>query len=268
MRFLVCERFRHAAALTRILGEEAFFWAITELIRREPTSEEFSAVVRLMDDPSAYRACAIVLPSLIHQEIAKVVLTKLTLSESHMGIFDESPLNHPHREAVVEALFDRDGPLNSLSSTIVLAYAMRLIDQVTYDNANTIRRIRNVFAHAVVPVTFDTPEIIAECRRLRVREPERWSDSRMRFLEACSEIIMSCVEREKTLAINNISRISRSFDAHIFRKLRKAGRKYGVSTAEISAAIESLRKTHARPRSPQTRSRLRTRQSRKPQPQS
>jgi len=63
-------------------------------------------------------------------------------------------------EKTVGSLVDTGGPLASFSSKIRLAYALRIIESPERDDLDWIREIRNVFAHAVRPITFSNPLVM------------------------------------------------------------------------------------------------------------
>jgi hypothetical protein len=69
-------------------------------------------------------------------------------------------------ETTMGELYNRDGPLHSFGTATLLAYAMGLIEQSTKTRLDTIRRVRNAFAHAFRPITFETPAIADACRGL------------------------------------------------------------------------------------------------------
>ena len=54
-----------------------------------------------------------------------------------------------------------------------LGYAVGLYGIKELGNLESIRRIRNVFAHAPSIVRFDTPEIVAECNKFTILEHRR-----------------------------------------------------------------------------------------------
>ena len=66
-----------------------------------------------------------------------------------------------------EELTSRDGPLYSFASAILLAYGMGLIEKEVKTRLDTIRRVRNAFAHAYRPVSFKTTSIADACHSLR-----------------------------------------------------------------------------------------------------
>jgi hypothetical protein len=57
----------------------------------------------------------------------------------------------------------RGGALGTFSAKIDVANAMGLVDQQTTDYLNTVRRIRNEFAHSMIPITFASERIRTLC---------------------------------------------------------------------------------------------------------
>lgn len=51
-----------------------------------------------------------------------------------------------------------------------MAYALDLISAETKNDLDYIRHVRNAFAHARTEVSFDTPEIGNECRKLGLKD--------------------------------------------------------------------------------------------------
>jgi hypothetical protein len=62
--------------------------------------------------------------------------------------------------------FDRGAPLQSFSARIEIAYAIEAITKEEKQHLDEIRRIRNVFAHALRPITFENALVISACVRL------------------------------------------------------------------------------------------------------
>ncbi|NNJ12109.1 hypothetical protein EKD04_017400 [Chloroflexales bacterium ZM16-3] len=72
---------------------------------------------------------------------------------------------------------DRLAPPRDFARRIDLAFALGQLPLDLYQDLNTIRHIRNVFAHALQGVTFQTPEIAQACTQLRLPAdtlPEMW----------------------------------------------------------------------------------------------
>jgi hypothetical protein len=76
-------------------------------------------------------------------------------------------------EDVIGRLIERGGALSTFYGNTHLGYAVGLYGIKEFGNLESIRRIRNVFAHAPSIVRFDSPEIVAECNKFTVLEHRR-----------------------------------------------------------------------------------------------
>ena len=65
-----------------------------------------------------------------------------------------------------DRLFTGYGPLSSLSAKIDVAFALQLLDSISYDRVTTARRIRNLFAHGDEWLSFESAEIAAMLSKL------------------------------------------------------------------------------------------------------
>lgn len=59
-------------------------------------------------------------------------------------------------------LFENRGPLSDFNSKILVAQAFGVVAESQAEEMQRIRHIRNAFAHARVPITFDTTEVHKE----------------------------------------------------------------------------------------------------------
>lgn len=72
-------------------------------------------------------------------------------------------------EAIRKKTFSSDkAPLSSFSAKIVVGRAMGIYGEETERLLNAVREIRNQFAHKLIPIDFDTPEIATACAALKV----------------------------------------------------------------------------------------------------
>jgi hypothetical protein len=100
-----------------------------------------------------------------------------------------------HDEATMEKLMEQNGALGSFYSKIHLGYALSLYDEVARDNLDAIRVIRNAFAHAAVPITFETEQVAEQVRKIRLRTfeiasgVEGLSENRKKFTGACGMFV-------------------------------------------------------------------------------
>ncbi len=61
---------------------------------------------------------------------------------------------------------DVRGPFNTFYAQIVAGQALGLYGKDIADMLHSVRQVRNRFAHDVLSLTFDDPEIAAKCKRL------------------------------------------------------------------------------------------------------
>jgi len=86
-----------------------------------------------------------------------------------------------------EELFIGNGPLRDMSSRIQMLHPLGACTDFIRDELNTIREIRNAFAHTVSFITFETPEVATVCERLWIPDqyppddPAHKRDARAKF---------------------------------------------------------------------------------------
>lgn len=78
----------------------------------------------------------------------------------------------------------RNAPFRSFSAKIALGRALGIYGPGMEKRLNTIRRIRNVFAHRMLPIDFTHPTIKAECKKL-TPHPEKDAQAKVVFGAAC-----------------------------------------------------------------------------------
>ena len=71
-------------------------------------------------------------------------------------------------DETADIFFSMNAPLSSFSAKIDLSYLLGICDNDARHDLNIIRRIRNAFAHAVIPITFETDEVAKECKKLKI----------------------------------------------------------------------------------------------------
>jgi hypothetical protein len=73
---------------------------------------------------------------------------------------------------IKQRLFEANGPLATFSAKIDLAYSLQLVDldESQYRDLHLIRKVRNEFAHAVEPITFDSQKVKNLCAEFRYIE--------------------------------------------------------------------------------------------------
>lgn len=66
------------------------------------------------------------------------------------------------------SMFGFDAPMGTFDRKIRVAHAVHLLTDTTRGNLDVIRRIRNAFAHAIRPLSFETKEIADACNLLQI----------------------------------------------------------------------------------------------------
>jgi hypothetical protein len=134
------------------------------LSRRFPPPPEFEKILGTLGEQPDI-AVAIVGLSIIEGGLEKLIINKL-------------PTLTPELEG---RLFKNRGPISDLDSKILVAEALGIIKEGQARLLNSLKAIRNVFAHSRIPVSFETAEVSKEIRGLilsvavnaiRVFEPE------------------------------------------------------------------------------------------------
>jgi DNA-binding MltR family transcriptional regulator len=79
----------------------------------------------------------------------------------------------PLSKTVEARLFEGYGPLSSFSSRIDIAFALDVVSHQIRDDMNTIKKIRNTFAHSEKILHFTEPEIADLCKKLRTWDVQK-----------------------------------------------------------------------------------------------
>src|SRR5262249_17903825 len=107
----------------------------------------------------------------------------------HRALSDLLYLSLVEVKKIEEDLFEGTAPLASFSARIKLAFYLGLISAECRADLETIRRIRNDFAHKPDLISFDTQSIADRCRRLEFSYQLRESPPRAHFTAAVSGIL-------------------------------------------------------------------------------
>jgi DNA-binding MltR family transcriptional regulator len=104
--------------------------------------------------------------------------------------------SHMRRNRITDKLFEDFGPLSSFSAKIDCAYALRLINEKTRQDLTCVRKIRNKFAHSMVPLSFADSPIREWCKNLSTisQYKENEYTPRERYRKAIYDICDHIVE--------------------------------------------------------------------------
>jgi hypothetical protein len=130
--------------------------------------------------PQNDRGAALLLARHLEDALAFSLIRRLKINQHRLG-----------------DLMGIDRPLSSFDNKTRLAHSIGLISDNTRNLLDVIRAIRNAFAHALIPISFDTSEVAAVCALLHpapepyppsgtpFRDGLRLSPNRMHYHRAC-----------------------------------------------------------------------------------
>lgn len=125
--------------------------ALTELTKQEAGPNHFEEFYAQTRGEKNHRGAAILLAA----------NTEVALDHAIRRIIDKE------RQSI---LFRSQGALSSLRNKIHFGYGLGLFGKETFDALEMIREIRNAFAHAQIPISFEMPELIEACDLLPLQK--------------------------------------------------------------------------------------------------
>ncbi len=133
-----------------ITAEDLLMEIVKEMPKeaREAMQDYMELRVRLAAESD--RGCALTAAAYLDESLATLLRNRLVQDKGN-----------------IEALINRGRPLSTFSARIRIAYAVGLISKDCMSDLNTMRDIRNDFAHLHGPVSFSDQSIAHRCRNLR-----------------------------------------------------------------------------------------------------
>lgn len=114
---------------------------------------------------------------------------------------------------ILRRMFDFTGPLGNFSARLDMAYSLGLIAKNIYNDCNTIKKIRNDFAHDSSPLTFHDEPIQSKCLTLTTHGIDHHKRPKALFTRTIMSILLEvetaireinrCVAKEDFDASNN-----------------------------------------------------------------
>ena len=125
--------------------------ALRELSKYLPNRPEINKIMNTLLDKDDLHT-AIIAVSIIEAHLQKLIVSRLHRSDADF----------------TNRLFENRGPLSDFNSKILVAEAFGLLTRPLADELNVLRAIRNTFAHAKMPLTFDLNPVESEIRKLKL----------------------------------------------------------------------------------------------------
>jgi hypothetical protein len=136
-----------------MVDDPAYIRDLRALTRTEPDFSHLENLERELYVSGSDRATAVMLGSFLEVNLERLLSKQM-----------RSDLNSKDRRQI----FEYEGALGTLSSKIVVAYALKLIGPITKADLNLIRLLRNEFAHSRIPFNFTTPEVWTVCEKFPI----------------------------------------------------------------------------------------------------
>jgi hypothetical protein len=120
--------------------------ALAQLSRAEPTFEHFREFFEQVEAEKNDRGAALMLAANVELALTSIVRRTLVIKKGED-----------------KRLFRFEAPLGSFEAKIRIGYALDIFGPETKSNLDLIKALRNVFAHAVIPLGFNTPQVKDVC---------------------------------------------------------------------------------------------------------
>lgn len=123
--------------------------ALRKLTRVDSKAEHHLAFVEQMKPDTNHRGACLMYAANVETALDSAIQQMLRLDEHSRLLEDENFFSSFYRK-------------------IELGHALRIYGPLTKSNLDTMRHVRNAFAHAKIPLTFDTPEVAAVCAQFTI----------------------------------------------------------------------------------------------------
>ena len=136
---------------------------LRSLITQSPSNEEITAVRAAFDNGTPLEM-AILAQAIIEHELETLLRAKFKKKD----------------DSTWTRLTNHGAPLGTFSNKLIAGFAFGLYDEITLRNMNTVREIRNVFAHSKRLITFSEPAIVRALKEVSL--PEKAATSKYKRL--------------------------------------------------------------------------------------
>lgn len=150
--------------------------ALQHLTDEQPTHSHFQDFITETNSEKNDRGAAILLATNVENALQGAILSML-------------------RAQRTKELFGANSALGAFANKVQMAYAMDIFGDETKQNLDIIRVVRNAFAHAKIPIKFETPQVKVACSYLAIpklltpvvmRKAQDDIQGRQRYQEVCN----------------------------------------------------------------------------------
>lgn len=140
------------------------------LSRELPSSEELQSYLEILEAEQSHRSAAIMAAALVEQALYVAVTSRMA----------------DPGESIRQSWFDApNAPFQTFAAKIKLGRALAIYGPKMEKVLNSIKDIRNVFAHRSTPIDFTNPTIENEVKKLNDRPMIGRHPARTRFFAIC-----------------------------------------------------------------------------------
>lgn len=129
----------------------------------------------MMPSPSADRHAAIACAAAVEHGLKSAIGLYLADDADRKSLFE-----------------DFEGPLGSFSSRTKIARALGVIDDAKVSDIDIIRRVRNTFAHSVLPISFGQQDLSQLVDEIYILSEPTWDLFHDQYKKARERYILSC----------------------------------------------------------------------------
>ena len=124
------------------------------------------------------RAAAILAAAYFEAKLHDAIMREFSIRNRDLSILLESG----------EKIFKHNNPIKNFADKIEIAFALGLYSDEVRKNLHKIREIRNHFAHASMPITFEHDDISNKCRQLNLNNFTQPDSLRTKYINYLKEI--------------------------------------------------------------------------------
>jgi hypothetical protein len=148
-------RYKHKRQVVRYKMElKAIQEALSALRSGELLSEHFEDFQQQANAEKNDRGAAILIATNLENALQHAIEVKLKIETKRR-----------------KELFRYDSPAGTFASKIIIAHAVHIFGPETRKNLDIVRLIRNAFAHAKIPIHFETEAVATACAKLKMPAP-------------------------------------------------------------------------------------------------
>lgn len=170
--------------MARSRGRKAPFAALQKRLRERLASNDIMlTMLGYEGDPKEGhtfndRAIGLTVTALLEQFLEMAITSHFEIGEDEARkLFDD----------------DVDGPLATLSRKIAMGYALGVYDSLMRSDLDCVRRIRNAFAHSKAHLDFETPEISAIIKHIRLIQSPTFQSMSGNRSTSPRKVFVSCI---------------------------------------------------------------------------